>query len=134
VMVDLVISISAYSSEESNGDTIEIGVDVIHPEPDTPAIFPVSTIVVRLVEHGEALQDVIEAERITLRVRVRSLEVIKTRFHNIVREEREARARIECHLGLVQEELGQSRMSHRHKRESFRRLEYFMISHHGYRP
>ncbi|GJT52466.1 hypothetical protein Tco_0978623 [Tanacetum coccineum] len=46
-----------------------------------------------------------ETERITLCARVRSLEVVKTWLHGIVRDEREARARIERQLGLVQEEL-----------------------------
>ncbi|GJZ48314.1 hypothetical protein Tco_0602146 [Tanacetum coccineum] len=83
-----VISISADSFKESDRDVIEIGVDVVHPEPDM------------LV--GET-----EAERITLRARVRSLEVIETRLSNTVREEREreAHAKIERHLGLVQDEL-----------------------------
>ncbi|GJX24171.1 hypothetical protein Tco_0228616 [Tanacetum coccineum] len=95
-------------AEESDGDTIKIGVDVVHPEPDTPAVFPLSTIIMRLVEHEEAIQGMREhlldmptqrleeteeelrvqgeraglakAERIALRARVRSLEVIKTRF------------------------------------------------------
>ncbi|GJT11518.1 hypothetical protein Tco_0858560 [Tanacetum coccineum] len=43
-------------AEESDGDMIQIGVDVVHPEPVTLAVFLVSTIVVRLVEHGGAIQ------------------------------------------------------------------------------
>ncbi|GKD58537.1 hypothetical protein Tco_1296046, partial [Tanacetum coccineum] len=39
-------------AEESDGDTIKIGVDVVHPEPVTIVVFPMSTIVVRLVEHA----------------------------------------------------------------------------------
>ncbi|GKA42359.1 hypothetical protein Tco_0735019 [Tanacetum coccineum] len=90
-------------------------------------------MVVRLVEHGEAIQgmrehflniptqrleeieeelrvqreraEVAETERITLHARVRSLKVVETWLRGIVRDEREARARIECQLGLVQEEL-----------------------------
>ncbi|GKE13929.1 hypothetical protein Tco_1421506, partial [Tanacetum coccineum] len=128
--------------EESDGDTIEIGVDVVHPDPDTPAVFPMSTSVVRLVEHEEAIQgmrehllemptqrlkeikeelrvqgereDVSRAEGITLRARVRSLKIIESRLRDIVRGEREARARIERHLDLVQKELRQSRMSYHH--------------------
>ncbi|GJT07120.1 hypothetical protein Tco_0841582 [Tanacetum coccineum] len=42
-------------AEESDGDTIEIGVYVVHPEPDTLAVFPMSTIVVKLVKHEEAI-------------------------------------------------------------------------------
>ncbi|GJU15913.1 hypothetical protein Tco_1143879 [Tanacetum coccineum] len=161
-MATPVIPIPSDTYEESDGNMIEIGIDVVHPKPDTLTIFPVSTIVVKLVEHEEAIQgmrehllkmptqrlweadrelrvqgeraDVVEAERITLRARVRSLEIIETRLHNIVRDGRKAHARIERHLGLVQEELGQSMMSHRHDRESFKKLKDFMISHHGYRP
>ncbi|GJW64427.1 hypothetical protein Tco_0116311 [Tanacetum coccineum] len=51
------------------------------------------------------MANVAEAERITLYTRVRSLEIIETRLRNIVRDERKARARVERHLGLVQEEL-----------------------------
>ncbi|GKB91033.1 hypothetical protein Tco_0963305, partial [Tanacetum coccineum] len=129
-------------AEESDGDTIEIGVDVVHPDPDTLAVFPMSTSIVRLVEHEEAIQgmrehllemptqrlkeieeelrvqgereDVSRAEGITLRARVRSLKIIESRLRDIVRGVREARARIERHLGLVQKELRQSRMSHHH--------------------
>ncbi|GJT80376.1 hypothetical protein Tco_1054718 [Tanacetum coccineum] len=39
------------------------------------------------------MANVAEAERITLYTRVRSLEIIETRLHNIVRDERKARAR-----------------------------------------
>ncbi|GJX88665.1 hypothetical protein Tco_0340679 [Tanacetum coccineum] len=46
-----------------------------------------------------------ELEGITLRARVRSLEVVETWFHGIVKHEREARASIKRQLGLVQEEL-----------------------------
>ncbi|GKD54480.1 hypothetical protein Tco_1287867, partial [Tanacetum coccineum] len=117
-------------AEESDGDTIEIGVDVVHPEPNTLVIFPVSTIVVRLVEHEEAIQgmcehlikkelrvqreraEVAEVERNTLCATVRWLGAIETRLRGIVRDKREAHARIERHLGLVQEELRQRRMSH----------------------
>nr|GEU79698.1 hypothetical protein [Tanacetum cinerariifolium] len=42
--------------EKSDGDTIEIGVDVVYPEPDTHAVFLVSTIVVKLVQHEEELR------------------------------------------------------------------------------
>ncbi|GJQ90701.1 hypothetical protein Tco_0001840 [Tanacetum coccineum] len=47
-------------AEESDGDMIEIGVDVVHPEPVTPVVFPMSTIVVRLVENGEAIRGMCE--------------------------------------------------------------------------
>ncbi|GJY69097.1 hypothetical protein Tco_0472079 [Tanacetum coccineum] len=46
-----------------------------------------------------------ETKGITLRARVKSLELIETWLHGIVRDEREARERIERQLGLIQEEL-----------------------------
>ncbi|GJS77086.1 hypothetical protein Tco_0726967 [Tanacetum coccineum] len=46
-----------------------------------------------------------ETEGITLCARVRSLDLVKTWLYGIVRDEREARERIECQLGLIQEEL-----------------------------
>ncbi|GKC75141.1 hypothetical protein Tco_1125915 [Tanacetum coccineum] len=52
-----------------------------------------------------------EIEGVTLRARVRSLEVFKTGLHGIVKDEREARERIERQLGLVHEELESLRHS-----------------------
>ncbi|GKC44185.1 hypothetical protein Tco_1061907 [Tanacetum coccineum] len=52
-----------------------------------------------------------ETERITLRARVRSLEVVETWLHGIVRDKREDRTRIEYQLGLVLEELESLRRS-----------------------
>ncbi|GJW72166.1 hypothetical protein Tco_0129083, partial [Tanacetum coccineum] len=50
-------------------------------------------------------EEVSKIKRITLRASVRSLEVVDTWLRGIVKDEREARARIERQLGLVQEEL-----------------------------
>ncbi|GJW86323.1 hypothetical protein Tco_0161663 [Tanacetum coccineum] len=78
VLVAPIISFPTFSSEESDENTIEIGVDVVHAEPDTPDVFPVSTIDMKLVQHEEELRvqrdraDVAEAERATLRARIRS--------------------------------------------------------------
>ncbi|GJY61201.1 hypothetical protein Tco_0461858, partial [Tanacetum coccineum] len=52
-----------------------------------------------------------ETEGITLRARVRSLELIETWLHGIVRDKREARERMERQLGLIQEELESLRRS-----------------------
>ncbi|GKF56743.1 hypothetical protein Tco_0167083, partial [Tanacetum coccineum] len=52
-----------------------------------------------------------KTEGITLRSRVRSLELMETCFHGIVRDEREARERLEHQLGLIQEELESLRRS-----------------------
>nr|GEW91279.1 hypothetical protein [Tanacetum cinerariifolium] len=100
-------------ADESNGDMIKIGVDVVHLEPDTPAFFLVSTIVVNLVDHEEAIQGmhehlvemptqrleeieeelrvqrerakVVKAKKDTLCAMVRSLRAIKTRLRGTVR-------------------------------------------------
>ncbi|GJR94959.1 hypothetical protein Tco_0267133, partial [Tanacetum coccineum] len=81
-------------SKESDGDMIEIGVDVVHPEPETPSVFC-----------RREREEVAEVKRNTLCATIRLLGDIETRLHSIVRDEREARARIKRHLGLVQEEL-----------------------------
>ncbi|GKA72204.1 hypothetical protein Tco_0778420, partial [Tanacetum coccineum] len=107
-------------AEENDGDMINIGVVVVHPEPDTSTVFPMSIIFVRLVEHEGAIQgmrehllemptqrleeieeelrvqrertDVAEAERITLRTRVRSLEIITPRLPKAIAEYERNRA------------------------------------------
>ncbi|GKD74513.1 hypothetical protein Tco_1332795 [Tanacetum coccineum] len=107
-MVAPTIPVSTNSFEESFRDTIDIDVDVIHPVPVASIVFPVTTIVTTLAQHREVIrgiQERAESEGITLRARVRSLEVVETWLHGIVKDEREARARIERQLGLVQEEL-----------------------------
>nr|GEY04802.1 hypothetical protein [Tanacetum cinerariifolium] len=53
----------------------------------------------------------VKTEGVTLRARVRSLEVVETWLHGIVKDEREAHERIEHQLGLVQEELESLRRS-----------------------
>ncbi|GJS02456.1 putative reverse transcriptase domain-containing protein [Tanacetum coccineum] len=77
---------------------------------------------------------VAESERIALRAKLRLLEISELRLHDALRDEREAHARVKRQLVYVSEELRQSRMSYHQDRESFRRLETFMIMHHGYRP
>nr|GEY43241.1 hypothetical protein [Tanacetum cinerariifolium] len=52
-----------------------------------------------------------ETEGITLRARVITLELMETWFHGIMRDEREARERLERQLGLIQEELESLRRS-----------------------
>ncbi|GJR10533.1 hypothetical protein Tco_0793185 [Tanacetum coccineum] len=105
------VSVSADSPKESFGDTIKIGVDVVHPVPITSTVFLASTVVMRLAEHGEAVQDVAEAKRATLRATIRSMGVVEASLRNRVRDEREARARLERQLGWVQEELESLRRS-----------------------
>ncbi|GKB55231.1 hypothetical protein Tco_0905984 [Tanacetum coccineum] len=83
-------SVSTDSPKESFRDTIEIGVDVVHRVLVTPTVFPASTV--RWEEIKEDLRalreraDMAETERITLRARVRSLEVVETWLHGIVRD------------------------------------------------
>ncbi|GKD61675.1 hypothetical protein Tco_1299184, partial [Tanacetum coccineum] len=156
VMVAPAISVSADSPEESFRETIKIGVDVTHPMPVTSAIFPASTIVIRLAQHDEAIRgiqehwlevpiqeelralrdrlDVVEAERATLRATVRTMEAVKMSLRNHMRDERQTHIEIEHHLALVQEELTQSMISHRQDREDFKKLKDFMTSQFGYRP
>nr|GEW46750.1 reverse transcriptase domain-containing protein [Tanacetum cinerariifolium] len=88
------------SAEENLGDLIDIRMDIIHLEPVAAIIFPTATIVRTLSRHGRA-----KTKGINLRARVRSLELVETWLHGIVRDEREARERIESQLGLIQEEL-----------------------------
>ncbi|GJU09727.1 hypothetical protein Tco_1132123 [Tanacetum coccineum] len=134
VMAMPAVFVSAYSSKESFGDTIEIGVDVTHPMLVTLVVFPAATVVIRLAQHGEAIQGIQEhllemptqdklralrdrayiakAERATLRAMIRTIGAVKTSLHNRMRDERHTRIEIERELALVQEELTQSRISH----------------------
>nr|GEX42277.1 hypothetical protein [Tanacetum cinerariifolium] len=64
-----------------------------------------------LREREREKESMAETEGITLRARVRSLELMETWFHGIVREEREACERLERQLGLIQEELESLRHS-----------------------
>ncbi|GKC62598.1 hypothetical protein Tco_1095196 [Tanacetum coccineum] len=102
-------------AEENLGDLIDIRMDIIHPEPVAAIAFPTSIVVGG--DRGGAADserkraNKAETEGITLRARVRSLELIETWLHGIVRDEREARERMERQLGLIQEELESLRRS-----------------------
>ncbi|GJV63454.1 hypothetical protein Tco_1474282 [Tanacetum coccineum] len=150
------ISVSADSLEESFREMIEIGVDVTYPMHVTLAVFPASTIVMRLAQHEDAIWgikehllevpireelralrdwlNVVEAERATLRATVRTIGAVETSLRNRIRDESQTRIKIERQMALVQEELTQSRMSHSQDRENFKKLEDFMINHFGYYP
>ncbi|GJZ74568.1 hypothetical protein Tco_0639033 [Tanacetum coccineum] len=97
------------SVEENLRDPIDIRMNIIHPKPITVVAFPAATVVGG--DRGGAADSEREraskakTEGITLRSRVRSLELVETCFHGIVRDEREARKRLEHQLGLIQEEL-----------------------------
>ncbi|GKE44092.1 hypothetical protein Tco_1471376 [Tanacetum coccineum] len=100
------------SAKENLGDPIDIRVDIIHLEPVAAVAFPAATEEIKeelltLRERANRAQ----TEGITLRARVRSLELIETWLHNIVRDEREAREKMQRQLGLIQEELESLRRS-----------------------
>ncbi|GJS01280.1 hypothetical protein Tco_0317788 [Tanacetum coccineum] len=59
-MVASTVSISVDSLEESSGDTIEIEVNVVYHVPVTSTVFPISTVVMRLAEHGEVIHGIQE--------------------------------------------------------------------------
>ncbi|GJV07976.1 hypothetical protein Tco_1345632 [Tanacetum coccineum] len=110
----------------------------------------------RLDQHGEAIRgiqehllevpiqeelralrdrlDVAKAERASLRATVRTMGAFDMVLRNRMRDERQTRIEIECQLALVQEELTQSRISHRQDQEDFKKLKDFMTSQFGYRP
>ncbi|GKE52105.1 hypothetical protein Tco_1487261, partial [Tanacetum coccineum] len=102
------------SAEENLGEPIDIRMDIIHPEPVTTVAFPAVTRWKEIEEELLTLREIAsraETEGITLCARVRSLELIQTWLHGIVRDEREARERIERQFGLIQEELESLRRS-----------------------
>ncbi|GJV82104.1 hypothetical protein Tco_1517974 [Tanacetum coccineum] len=126
------VYVSVFSPEESFRDTNEISMDVTHHMPVTLAVFPASTI-----DELRALRDkgdVVKAERVTLRVTIRTMGAVETSLHNRMRDEIQTRIEIERQLALVQEEQTQSRMSHGQDREDFKKLEDFMTSQFGYPP
>nr|GEV83049.1 hypothetical protein [Tanacetum cinerariifolium] len=86
-------------------DTIDIGVDIIYPEPISAVSFPAVAVVRILTQHGEAIRgiqehflgvpileeltvlrfrvDIAETENASLRVKIRTMEAVKkvTRNH-----------------------------------------------------
>ncbi|GJR98335.1 hypothetical protein Tco_0270509 [Tanacetum coccineum] len=104
------VSVSDNSFEESFEDTIKIGVDVTHLVPVTSAVFPAATVVIRLAQHGEAIQgiqehlleiptqeelralrdkeDIYKAERATLRATIRIMGAVEMSLYNRIRDER----------------------------------------------
>ncbi|GJW53304.1 hypothetical protein Tco_0097389 [Tanacetum coccineum] len=104
--------ISADSAQGSFGDMIDIGVDIIHPEPVAVVSFPVTAVV-----------DIAEVENASLRAKIKTMEAVEkvTRNHK-----RLARIGIEQQLVVVQE-------SHRQYREEFRKLKELVTSQFGQR-
>ncbi|GJU43323.1 hypothetical protein Tco_1200589 [Tanacetum coccineum] len=118
------------SVEENLGDSIDIRMYIIHPEPATVVVFPATTIVRTLAQHGEAIRgiqeqlvgvpiqeelmalrfgvDIAEAENASLRAKIKTTEAIEKITRN---RERQAREKMERQLGLIQEELESLRRS-----------------------
>ncbi|GJU78974.1 hypothetical protein Tco_1276044 [Tanacetum coccineum] len=89
---------------ESEGNTIQIGVDIIRLVPVTPTTFPTSTMMARLAEQEETIRSMqvelrvpregaerAEMERATLRAIVRSLGAEKKWLSGRLKDEREFR-------------------------------------------
>ncbi|GKC89459.1 hypothetical protein Tco_1150108, partial [Tanacetum coccineum] len=92
-------------AEENLRDPIEIRVDVVHPAPVVAVAFPAATVVRTLAQHGEAIQgiqeqllgvsiqeeltalrfrvDIAEAENVSLRATIRTMEAIETVTRNM---------------------------------------------------
>ncbi|GJX42859.1 putative reverse transcriptase domain-containing protein [Tanacetum coccineum] len=112
------VFISADFPMESEGNTIQIGVDIIRLVPVTPTTFPTSTMMARLAEQEETIRSMqeelrvlregserAEMERATLRATVRSLGAEKKWLSGRLKDEREFRAKMERQMVLSQEEL-----------------------------
>ncbi|GKE70029.1 hypothetical protein Tco_1528101 [Tanacetum coccineum] len=91
------------SVEENLGVPIDIRMDIIHPKPIATVAFPTTTVVRTLARHGEVIGGIQKRLLEMPTQRVRSLELIETWLHGIVRDKREARERMERQLGLIQE-------------------------------
>ncbi|GKB08587.1 hypothetical protein Tco_0836899 [Tanacetum coccineum] len=114
------ILVYADSFEGSFRDTIDIGVDLIHPVPVAPVVLPAATVVMTLAQHGEAIQgiqehllevpiqevltalrnrlDIIEADNASLCATIRTMKAVEMVTHN---HERLARIEIERQLASV---------------------------------
>ncbi|GKD74114.1 hypothetical protein Tco_1332396 [Tanacetum coccineum] len=147
-MVVPTIPVSADSFEGGFEDTIDIGVDVIHPVPVALVVFPVATVVMTLAQHGEAIRgihdhlpevpiqeelralrdrvDVAEVESASLHATIKTMGEVETILCNRIMDERQTRIEIERQLASVQE-------SHRQDREDFKKLKGFITSQYGYR-
>ncbi|GJX37960.1 retrotransposon protein, putative, ty1-copia subclass [Tanacetum coccineum] len=104
VMAAPTIPVSADSFEGSFGDTIDIGVDVIHPVPVALVVFPAATLVMTLAQHEEVIRgiqehllevpiqeelrvDVAGAKSTSLRATIRTMRAVETVLRNRMRDE-----------------------------------------------
>ncbi|GJT17533.1 hypothetical protein Tco_0876239 [Tanacetum coccineum] len=114
----LAISISTDSPGESEGNTIEIEVDIIHPIPVTSATFPTSTMMARLAEQEETIYnmheelrvlreggEMAELERASLRATVRLFGAEGKWLSGRLKDERGFHAKMGRQMVLIQEEL-----------------------------
>ncbi|GJZ58734.1 hypothetical protein Tco_0614550 [Tanacetum coccineum] len=124
---------AASDVESSSGDTIEIGVDVV-VESVALNDLPGPTVAERWEEYKETMKGMYEHLLEIPIQRVRVLEGSNMRLQDSLSVKREKADSVQHHLGYVQEELKQIRVSHYYDREDFRRLETFVMRHHGYSP
>ncbi|GJQ94338.1 hypothetical protein Tco_0005477 [Tanacetum coccineum] len=85
--------------------------------------------IVPIPEELRALRDradITKAERATLHAMIRIIKAVDTRLLNHMRDEKQARIKIEHQLALIQE-------SHRQDGENFEKLKDFMTRQFGYR-
>nr|GFC64751.1 hypothetical protein [Tanacetum cinerariifolium] len=102
------------SAKENLGDSIDIRMDIIHPDPEQLLRVPIQ-------EELTALRfrvDIVEPENASLRARIKTMKAIE----KITRKrERQGRLEIEQQLVAVQE-------SQRQDRENFRKLKELVTS------
>ncbi|GJR74517.1 hypothetical protein Tco_0086882 [Tanacetum coccineum] len=110
VMVSPTIPVAADSFDGNFEDTIDIGVDVIHPLPVASVAFPAATV--KELPTLRDRVDIVEAENASLHATIRTMEAVEiiTLTH-----ERPTRIEIERQLASVQK-------SHRQDREDFKKL------------
>ncbi|GKA21245.1 hypothetical protein Tco_0701234 [Tanacetum coccineum] len=115
---------SVASSEESHDDTVDIGVDRVHPVPVAEVAFPAATVIATLDRHGGAIRgiyehlqrvpvdedvialrfkvEIVESENTSLLGRIKTLEAINTLTRD---QEKRTRRRMEQQLASVEETL-----------------------------
>ncbi|GJR92804.1 putative reverse transcriptase domain-containing protein [Tanacetum coccineum] len=125
-------------AEPSAGDTIEISVVVVD-EPVVPDDLPMVTVGERLNEIEEVVQGMYEhlldipIERLDdIEEEIRVLEGSKIGLRDALGVERDMTASVERRLGYMSEDLRRIRLAYQYDRADFRRLETYMIMHHGY--
>ncbi|GJV77209.1 hypothetical protein Tco_1508793 [Tanacetum coccineum] len=115
---------SVASSEESHDDTVDIGVDRVHPVPVAEVAFPAATVIATLDRHRGAIRgiyerlqrvpvdedvialrfkvEIVESENTSLLGRIKTLEAINILTRD---QEKRTRRRMEHQLASVEETL-----------------------------